>query len=118
MSQFLTCHSQSILPATTAEDDEKNDENEQNTAGDADDDGQLLLVQGQDASHTARGVEGEGDFHLAHAAVVDRHTGVGAQVARGHPCYRQAVVEFDPTLENRICFVICSCCASSTYLPS
>ena len=117
MCQFLTCHSQSILPATTAEDDEENDENEQNSAGDADDDGQLLLVQGQDASHTARGVEGEGDLHLAHAAVVDRHTGVGAQVARGHPCYRQAVVEFDPTLEKRICFVICFC-ASSTYLPS
>ena len=89
-----------FLPATTAEDDEKNDENEQNSAGDADDDGQLLLVQGQDAAHTARGVEGEGDFLLADAAVVDRHTGVGAQVARGHPCYRQAVVEFDPTLKT------------------
>ena len=69
-----------FLPATTAEDDEQNDEDEENPAGDPDDDRQLLLVERQDSPHTARGVKGEGDLLLAHPPVVDRDTGVGAQV--------------------------------------
>ena len=86
-----------FLPTTTAYDDEKNGEDEKNSAGDPDDDGQLLFIEVEEAADTAGGVEGEGDLLLAHAPAVDRHTGVGAQGARGHPCYRQAVVQFNST---------------------
>ena len=86
-----------FLPAATAEDDEENDEDEENSAGDPDDDGQLLLVKGQHPAHAARGVKGEGNLLLAHPPVVDRHAGVGAQITRGHPCYRQTVVQFNST---------------------
>ena len=95
-----------LLPATTAEDDEQNDEDEENSAGDPDDDRQLLLVEWQDPSHTSGGVKGEGDLLLAHAPVVDRDTGVGAQVTGGHPCYRQTVVQFNSTWKEGcyVCF--------------
>ena len=86
-----------FLPTTAAYDDEKNGEDEENSAGDPDDDGQLLFIEVQEAADTAGGVEGEGDLLLADTPAVDRHTGVGAQGARGHPCYRQAVVQFNST---------------------
>ena len=47
--------------------------------------------------------EGEGDVALGHAAVVDGHAAVLAEVAGGHRRHRQAEVPLDATFGSRVC---------------
>ena len=87
-------------PDEAAEDDDEDDEDEERARRHADDDRELLL--GQHGVGPGVG-EGEGDVALGHAAVVDGHAAVLAEVAGGHRRHRQAEVPLDATFGSRVC---------------